>query len=139
MGNLLTAEDACGNLGVEKVIFKNKKERHAKMSKIYTADEILESFVLEMIEEKGVAEEQKESKKAELLEKLNQEIDRSLVSALPDEELEKLGKIVDEDDGDEVATEKKVHALFYGSGVDFREVVKRVIEDFREKYLKEEA
>ena len=108
------------------------------MSKIYTADEILESFVLQMMEEKGVAEEQKEGAKAELLEKLNKEIDQSLVKALPDEQLERLSEIIDEG-GDAVEMEKKVHALFYGSGVDFRETVREVIEDFRGKYLKGEV
>ncbi|MBQ2660066.1 hypothetical protein IJF86_01425 [Candidatus Saccharibacteria bacterium] len=92
--------------------------------------EILEKFVEQMMQEKG--EEASGPKKTELIDKLDKKIEEAFLMALPDERLLALNKALDED-----ASDKKINAILFGSGIDFRVVAATAMKKFKNEYLGE--
>ena len=95
-------------------------------------DEILAKFVEQMMREKGVdSQEEKE----QLIEILNDRIDKAIIGALPDDRLVALNEELDEDE----PSDKKIDAIIYGSGVDFEQTVSVAMKEFKNEYLGREA
>lgn len=99
----------------------------------FEEDQLLEHFVHQMIVDKGLAEEDRKQNgkiQHELMEALDEAIEKAMIAALPDAELRELNALLDRDDSDE-----EIDALFAGAGVNFEVIAGRTMVAFREAYL----
>lgn len=104
-----------------------------------TDDKTIDLFIEGIMEEKGISSESEELKQdifADLKTRLLEEIDRSLVAALPDEKLDELSKIVASEG--QVAPET-VGKMVEEAKLDVEEIVGVTMARFRELYLGEDA
>lgn len=97
-------------------------------------EQMLLSFISKMMADKGLklSAVQEQQLKARLYDKLNEQIQQSLVRALPNDKLVLLDKLLDDDLPSEV-----IEKFFEESGVDMQAAVARAMEDFRQAFLKE--
>ena len=104
-----------------------------------TDEETINLFVEGLLDEKGINPESEQMYKDifdDLKTKLMTELDRSLVSALPDDKLEELSKEAEEKGQlDPEAVAKAIDE----AGVDVSEVMGVTMAKFRELYLGEDA
>lgn len=104
-----------------------------------SSDEGINLFIEGLMEEKGIEATSEELRKdifTDLKARLMEEIDRSLVAALPDEKLDELSKMV--------ASDGKIEPEVIGkmveeAGIDVDEVIGVTMAKFRDLYLGEEA
>lgn len=97
-------------------------------------ERILQIFVSKMITEKtpqGLDEASRDKISRVLIEQLNQRMEYALIAALPDDKLNALNDLLDQN-GDDAAIDR----IFDESGVDFDAVSKRTLDEFRQEYLK---
>ena len=101
-------------------------------------NEQIEKFVLSLIEEKaeGLDEQDRMAEKDRLASILNDKIEDAIAETLPDDKVEALNNLLDEKGDD--ATEEEITALVYGSQLDINDAVKKIMDEFREDYLKGE-
>lgn len=100
-----------------------------------TDEQTIDLFIEGLLNEKGVVPEGEQAHQDMFLDlktRLLEQIDRSLVAALPDDKLEELSKIVAKDG--EVAPEK-VSEMVVEAGVNVDDVVGATMANFREVYL----
>ena len=95
--------------------------------------EKLDEFISELLEARGVEETLENH--AELLEKVNDKIDRAILAALPGEALDRMEGALE----DGSATENMVKNLVEGSGINVEEITIKALEDFRDEFLNGEA
>ena len=104
-----------------------------------TDEETINLFVEGLMDEKGIKPESEQMRKDifdDLKTKLMTELDRSLVSALPDDKLEEFSKEAEEKGQlDPEAVAKAIDE----AGVDVSEVMGVTMAKFRELYLGEDA
>ena len=96
-------------------------------------ERILQIFVNKMITEKtpqGLDEASRDKIGRVLIEQLNQRMEYALIAALPDDRLAELNDLLDQN-GDGAAIDR----VFDESGVDYDEVSRRALEEFRREYL----
>ena len=99
-------------------------------------DEAINLFIEGLIAEKGVdapTEEIHQAVHADLKTQLMAELDRALVSALPDDKLEELYKITES--SDKAVDPNLVAQYISDSGVDATSVIGNTIKQFGEAYL----
>lgn len=99
-------------------------------------EQTIDLFVMGIMEEKGIKSDSEELRTDifnDLKTRLMEEIDRSLVSALPDEVLDELSKEITANDGklDPAVVAEKVTE----SGIDTEDVIGKTMAKFREIYL----
>ena len=95
--------------------------------------EKLDEFISELLEARGVEETLENH--AELLEKVNDKIDRAILAALPGEALDRMEGALE----DGSATENMVKNLVEGSEINVEEITIKALEDFRDEFLNGEA
>ena len=93
----------------------------------------LDEFVSELLAAKGVAETPELH--AELLEKINDKIDRAILEALPGDVLDQMENSIN----DNTITEDAVKELIEKSGINTEEITFQALEAFRDEFLNEEA
>lgn len=99
----------------------------------WTDERILTAFVSEMIARKtpeGLSNQERDKILRVLLGQLNEWVEHALIAALPDEKLAELNALLD-DGGDDAS----IDLVFDKSGIDFDEVTRRALEEFRNNYL----
>lgn len=99
-----------------------------------TEDEMLDLFVEQILIDKGftdLAEDLKQEFRSEIKERLIVRINEAMVSALPDDKLEELEQMLDNN----TATPESVNALVESSGVDMSGPIQEAMMDFRRVYL----
>ncbi len=99
--------------------------------------QVLEELANEMLAQKGLLEQDREQHgklRHELVQKLNEVIEQSVIKALPDKELLKLDSLLDAD-----APDDEIEALFDEAGVDFGKAANDGLMKFRAEYLGEQA
>ena len=102
-------------------------------------EESINLFIEGLMEEKGIDTTSEELKKdifTDLKARLMEEIDRSLVAALPDEKLDELSKMVASDGKIEPEVVAK---MVEEAGIDVDEVIGVTMAKFRDLYLGEES
>lgn len=103
------------------------------MPEMKISDErVLMAFVDKMITDKNalVTQRERTALYRVLREQLNVKIEQAMLSALSDEELLKLNKMLDEG-----ASDEEVEALFNGSEADFAGAVEQALTELRTEYL----
>lgn len=103
------------------------------MPEMKISDErVLMAFVDKMITDKNalVTQQERTALYRVLREQLNVKIEQAMLSALSDEELLKLNKMLDEG-----ASDEEVEALFNGSEADFAGAVEQALTELRTEYL----
>lgn len=97
-------------------------------------EEILRAFAEGLLIEKGLGEmepEVKEEMVEDLLERINAFVDRAALESLPQEKLEELDQMIDNN----TATAENVAELIKTSGQNTDEMVAKALEKFRDIYL----
>lgn len=103
------------------------------MPEMKISDErVLVAFVDKMITDKNalVTQQERTALYRVLREQLNVKIEQAMLSALSDEELLKLNKMLDEG-----ASDEEVEALFNDSEADFAGAIERALTELRTEYL----
>ncbi|MBR3270261.1 hypothetical protein IKG07_03385 [Candidatus Saccharibacteria bacterium] len=97
----------------------------------------INDFIESLIQEKGISIDDEEAKKevvADMAAKLQEEINRASVEALPEEKAKELAEKID----DPNFTEDKIAEFIQNSGVDIAKIIEETKNRFREFYLKGE-
>ena len=106
--------------------------------KINNEDELLEKFAAKLVEDKGKILDEAE-KKVEV-ERIVEEVDDifidEIIDNLPEDRRRALDKAVDEHDE---IPEQVLNNVIMGAKLDYSKIVKKVLGNYREKYLKEDA
>lgn len=99
----------------------------------FQEEQVFEAFIHKMIVDKGLAETDRQQNgkiQRELSMQLDEAIQKAVINALSDEQLQKLSGMLDNDIGD-----AELESFFDNSGIDYRETVGRAMREFREDYL----
>lgn len=99
----------------------------------WTDERILTTFVGDMVTRKtpeGLSNQERDKIIRALLRQLDEWVEHALIASLPDEKLAELNDLLDNNGSDEA-----IDRVFDESGIDFDEVTKRVLEEFRNNYL----
>lgn len=99
-------------------------------------EEILDLFVDQLMKDKGMTELSEDIRKEihdDLKEKLVFQVNRAVVSALPDEKLDELNTKLDAGE----VSEEEMMKIVTEAGIDTDAIVQKTLEDFREVYLGE--
>lgn len=94
----------------------------------------LDTFIKEIIDTKqlpGITDEARAGLAEEMRERLLDQINRALIDALPDEKVEELSQLLDNEGVDDA----QVQAFVASSGVDVQEVTAKTLIAFRALYL----
>ena len=97
----------------------------------------IDDFIESLLKDKGITDIEPEVKatlKADMKQKLLDQIDRAAVQALPENKAEELAKLVDQPDFDN----EKMTKFIQDSGVNLTEVAAETMLKFRSFYLGEE-
>lgn len=97
----------------------------------------LNEFIEKLLEEKGISIPDEEIKKqtvADMREKLETEINRAVITALPEEKAKDLASKIDNPD----FKSEDVAKFIQDSGVDVAKITEDTLERFRKLYLKGE-
>jgi len=103
----------------------------------YTKMQKLNEFIEKLLEEKGISIPDEEIKKqtvADMREKLETEIDRAVITALPEEKAKDLASKIDNPD----FKSEDMAKFIQDSGVDVAKITEETLERFRKLYLKGE-
>ena len=103
----------------------------------YTKMQKLNEFIEKLLEEKGISIPDEEIKKqtvADMREKLEAEIDRAVITALPEEKAKDLASKIDNPD----FKSEDMAKFIQDSGVDVAKITEETLERFRKLYLKGE-
>ncbi len=100
------------------------------------SDKVIDDFVAKMISDKGIELDEIAyiDERDRLVDELNKKIEDATIAALPEEKAKKLDELVKEKG--EGLTENEVFAVFYAEQGKVKEEVAKVMNDFREQYLK---
>lgn len=101
----------------------------------FNEDQVLESFVHQMVVDKGLAEEDRNQNgkiQHELMEQLNEAIEKAMIAALPDAQLIELNRLLEAG-----ASDEEVMKVFETAGVDFELAAGKAMAEFRQKYVGE--
>ena len=96
--------------------------------------ESIDQFVEQLIEQKGLKgldDETRAGVKAELTQRLMEQIDRAAIEALPEEKAVELAKLAD----DPSFTNEQMMEFVRNSGVDLAQVALNTMVQFRDFYL----
>lgn len=97
----------------------------------------LEPFVRSIIDKKGligITAEVKEQLVSDLNEKLNDQINRAMISALPDDKVDQLNEMLDKGDDEEA-----IQRFITDSGIDVKQITLNTLVAFRNLYLGDKA
>lgn len=125
----MTDEAACDKLE------KSHVERYVlKMPKInFREDALYDVFIHQLVVDKGLdAEDRAQSGKIsyELKTKLDEQLQKAMINALPDRQLEALGQLMDRE-----ASDDEIEKFFSAVAVDYPAVIQAEMVKFREEYL----
>ena len=92
----------------------------------------LDTFVSELLTAKNMPDTLEAH--GELLEKLNDRIDRAILEALPGDDFDKLEEAINSG----AATEDEIKGILENANINAEEITTKVLENFRDEFLKEE-
>lgn len=107
----------------------------AKIKLTPTKSRVLAAFVSQLIKDKGLTELDSAARadlKRKLMQELNSEIERAYIMAMSDEQLIQMNEMLDTG-----ASDEEIGELFETSGVNYEEVTVKVMQAFRNNFLKE--
>lgn len=118
-----------------KVYGKVMLRMSAKIKLTPTKSRVLAAFVSQLIKDKGLTELDPAARadlKRKLMQELNSEIERAYIMAMSDEQLIQMNEMLDTG-----ASDEEIGELFETSGVNYEEVTVKVMQAFRNNFLKE--
>lgn len=118
-----------------KVYGKVMLRMSAKIKLTPTKSRVLAAFVSQLIKDKGLTELDSAARadlKRKLMQELNSEIERAYIMAMSDEQLIQMNEMLDTG-----ASDEEIGELFETSGVNYEEVTVKVMQAFRNNFLKE--
>lgn len=98
-------------------------------------DEVVSQAIFKMMEEKGFPESQRMEEKERIESLIDERTMDELLSALPTEKLVEVREILGTGD----SAGDKFFEIVEESGIKIESVAKKVFEDFREEYLKDNS
>lgn len=118
-----------------KVYGKVMLRMSAKIKLTPTKSRVLAAFVSQLIKDKGLTELDSAARadlKRKLMQELNSEIERAYIMAMSDEQLIQMNEMLDTG-----ASDEEIGELFETSVVNYEEVTVKVMQAFRNNFLKE--
>lgn len=100
---------------------------------IFNPGVALDAYIFRMLREKGAItddDRQNGRLQQEMQVRINDVIDKAMMDALPEDQLPKLGELLDRD-----ASDAEIEEFFANSGADFEGTVQNAIEQFKADYL----
>lgn len=104
------------------------------MDSAVPAQQQLEEFANSILTEKnlpGLSDDVRPGVVAEMVQVLNELINRAVINALPEDKLQELDKLT----GDPDSNMEQIQQLVEGSGIDLKQIVTDTLTKFRELYL----